>query len=519
MRDNSRQWSVLFLVLAVLFGGMVRFAPAVLGQFPINDGGMFYTMIGDLRANGFALPAETSYNYLGIPYAYPPLSLYAGALLSALGIPTMEVIRWLPALVSTLSILAFYWMATQMLGAGSIAALSTLAYALMPRSFSWYVMGGGLSRGLGMLFLLLTCGAVWIMFSRPGLRVTLLAAVCGAGAVLSHPETALHTVAACLLIWLFRGRTASSVRSALIVAAGALVLTSPWWVTVLIHNGFGTVVSALSAGGHSPYFWTSWLTMDFSEERYVTWLTVLGLLGFVIQSIKRQWFLPVWLLLPFAVEPRSAPAIAALPLAVLAGSGLADFVIPGVSSLVSGAKTAEADWTHLFMRSRAVKVVTSYIVLAALVGAFSYDLALARYIVPVASRRAMQWVRENTPAGARFLVLTSHSDPFSDPSAEWFPALAERTSSNTIQGQEWTLGQNFMPFLTALQDLPMCLTADPACLETWAADHGAKFDYVYLQTADSLVAWPSGLLLYQLRQDPNYTLVFENEGIAIFQRK
>jgi hypothetical protein len=171
------------------------------------------------------------------------------------------------------------------------------------------------------------------------------------------------------------------------------------------------------------------------------------------------------------------------------------------------------------MRSKAVKTVTSYIVLAALVGAFSYDLALARYVVPVASRQAMQWVRENTPQASRFLVLTAHEDPFSDPSAEWFPALAERTSINTIQGQEWMLGRDFMPFLNAVQDLPRCLTADPACLESWAAGRGTRFDYVYLQTAEPLVAWPSGLLLYQLQQDPNYSRVFENEGIAIFQRK
>ncbi len=518
MRDNSRQWSVLFLVLAVLFGGMVRFVPAVLGRFPINDGGMFFTMIGDLRANGFALPASTTYNHLNIPFAYPPLSLYVGAWLSALGISTMEVLRWMPAVVSTLSIPAFYWMAAQTLGSRPTAALSTVAYALMPRSFSWYVMGGGLSRGLGMLFLLLTCGAVWSMFSKPGWRTTLLAAVCGAGAVLSHPETGLHTLAACLLIWLFRGRSLAGVRSAAAVGAGVLVLTSPWWLAVLINNGFPTIQSALNAGGHSPYFWVAWLTLDFAEERFVTWLTVLGLIGFAVQCLKRQWFLPAWLLFPFAVEPRSATAIAAVPLAVLAGIGLAEFLIPGMYVLASGAR-ADTDWTLPFSKSGAVRAVTGYIVLAALAGAISYDLALAQYVVPATSRQAMQWVQANTAPAARFLVLTGHSDPFSDPTAEWFPALAQRTSSNTIQGQEWTLGRRFMPFLDGVTELQSCVNSAPTCVDEWEASQGIGFDYVFLQALDRSATTTSGLLLFQLKQDANYSLIYENPGVEIFARR
>jgi hypothetical protein len=357
------------------------------------------------------------------------------------------------------------------------------------------------------------------MFSRPSWRITLLAAVCGAGAVLSHPETGLHTLAACLLIWLFRGRNAAGIRSAALVGAGVLVLTSPWWLTVIILNGSNTIQSALSAGGHSPYFWVAWLTMNFAEERFVTWLTVLGIIGFVIKLIKREWFLPVWLLLPFVIEPRSATAISALPLAVLAGSGLADFVVPGVAALSSRAWNGDADWTALFSRSGAVRGVTGYIVLAALLGAVSYDLSLRNYVVPAEGRAAMQWVRDNTAEAARFLVLTAHTDPFSDPSAEWFPALAERMSTNTIQGREWTLGAEFMPFLNDVDALKTCLGSDPACLEQWADESGEPFDYVYLQAPDAQGSWPSGLLMYRLKADPHYSMVFENEAVAIFQRR
>ncbi|HEX8990781.1 MAG TPA: hypothetical protein VF784_03815, partial [Anaerolineales bacterium] len=187
--DDSAGWGYLFLAVALVLGASVRFAPTLLGHSIINDGGMFFAMIEDLKASSFLLPPYTSYNHLNIPFAYPPLSLYAGALLSAAGIPTGEIVRWLPAVVSSLSILAFYWMTFPILGSKPKASLAAVVYALMPRSFSWYVMGGGLSRSFGILFLLLTCGAAWRLFARPGWRGVALTAAFGAGAVLSHPET------------------------------------------------------------------------------------------------------------------------------------------------------------------------------------------------------------------------------------------------------------------------------------------------------------------------------------------
>ncbi len=520
MRSNTARWADLFLIFAIVLGALVRFAPAMLAHSTINDGGMFFAMIEDIKANHFLLPALTSYNGLNIPFAYPPLSLYLGALLSALGISVGGVIQWLPALVSSISILAFFWTATHMLGSRSTAALATVAYALMPRSFSWYVMGGGLSRSLGMFFLLLTCGSAWMLFAKGSRRWILLTALFGAGAVLSHPETGLHTLASCILIWLLRGRSRRSLRDAALVAAGVLLLTSPWWGTVIVQHGLAPFLTVLHAGGHSALFWTSWLTMDFAEERFVTVLTVLGLVGFAVQCAKRDWFLPVWLLFPFVVEPRSATAIAALPLAMLAGVGLAEFILPKLGALASHIQVDSADWTYWMDCSKAVRIAMGYVVFAALLGAFAYDLSLASYVIPAPSRDAMQWAQANTASGSRFLVLTGRSDPFSDPTTEWFPVLAKRTSVDTIQGQEWTLGAGFMPFLSDLGTLEGCLNSSPACLDKWATAHRVSFNYVFIEKASPTnPVQPPGLLAYQLGQDPAYSLVFQNQGVLIFARK
>ena len=333
MRNNQARWADLFLLLSVFLGAVVRFAPTMIAHSPINDGGMFYAMIGDLKANGFLLPAFTSYNHLNIPFAYPPLSLYAGAILSGLGIPTIEIMRWLPPLVSTLSIFAFFWMASSHAWLKADGRLVCDGLCTDAPLILLVCDGGRAQPDVWHPFLLLACGSAWALFSQRGRKYIWLTAVFGAAAILSYPETGLHTAAACLLIWFFKGRNRTGLRDALVVGIGVILLTSPWWGTVLAQHGWAPFRSALNTGGHGGLFWIPWLTFDFAEERFVTLFTVLGLIGLALACIRRQWFLPAWLLLPFLIEPRSATAIAALPLAILAGLGLADFVIPRLASL------------------------------------------------------------------------------------------------------------------------------------------------------------------------------------------
>ena len=518
MRKNQIGWAALFFWLSVLFGAWVRFLPTLEANAPINDGGMFYVMITDLRANHFLLPAFTSYNHLNIPFAYPPLSFYVAGLISSIGISTFDILRWLPPLISTLSIFAFYWMASLMLVSRSKASLATMAYALMPRLFSWYVMGGGLSRSFGLLFLLLTCASVWVVFTQRAPKYILWTALFGAGAILSHPETGLHAATACALIWLFKGRSSRGVRDALLMAVGVILFASPWWGTVLLQHGFAPFQSALNTGGHDAFFWIAWITLDFSEERFATILMVLGLIGFAVQCARRDWFLPLWVLVPFVVEPRSAMAIATIPIATLAGISLSDLVIPGIAAFNSRSNAAAYDWEKYISGSWIVKLFLSYILLYALIGAVTYDFSLATYVVSPENRAAMDWIASNTPFGSRFIVLTGQPDPLADPIAEWFPAYSSRTSQNTIQGREWILGKDFTAFRVRLNQLQSCLNSAPSCVENWASLNRLNCDYLYVEKSSAANPIP-GTLLYILRQSRDYSLIFENNSAAIFARK
>lgn len=518
MNSQKSGWAGLLLLFVLLFGAIVRFLPTIWTGVPINDGGMFYVMLRDLVASHFLLPAFTSYNNLHIPYVYPPFPFYIGGGLSVLGVSILDVLRWLPPLVSVLSIFAFYLLSELILESKTKAVLAAMAYALMPRSFSWYVMGGGLSRSFGVFFLLLTCAAAWRLFQQQQQKYVFLTAGFGAGVVLSHPEMALHAMTACVLIWLFKGRSLRSLKDAVAAAVGVVVLTAPWWIAVLTRHGFGPISSVLSTGAQQGLPNVSWFVFGFSEERFIPLFTLLGLAGFALQIMRRDWFLPIWLILPFVVEQRSAPAAAVFPLAILAGIGLSDLVISPLLTILHRDNFVGTNLSVAMAHSLTVRLVLGFVILYALFDALVYDISLTHYVYSSQDVVAMQWIRSHTSPSSRFIVLTGRQDPFADPSVEWFPAFSERMSLNTIQGREWQLGRNFLPFLKDLAALQTCINKNMSCVESWARTNHADFDYVYVEKPESQNT-SSHSLAYELTQNVGYALVFQNTGVAIYRRR
>src|SRR5439155_11333388 len=117
-RLSTADVAALIALLGIVnLGLFVRLVLVAAGKgFPLNDGGMFYAMVQDLQRAGYHLPAFTSYNGGNIPYAYPPLGFYlAGALNDVAHISLIDILRFLPAIASTLTIPAFYLLARPVL--------------------------------------------------------------------------------------------------------------------------------------------------------------------------------------------------------------------------------------------------------------------------------------------------------------------------------------------------------------------------------------------------------------------
>ncbi len=97
---------------AIGLGLILRLYFVLRTDFPLNDGGLFYTMVQDIQRDGFLLPAYTSYNLDNIPFSYPPIAFYLAGISQLLtGASLVDIFRLLPALFSLLTIVVVAYFA------------------------------------------------------------------------------------------------------------------------------------------------------------------------------------------------------------------------------------------------------------------------------------------------------------------------------------------------------------------------------------------------------------------------
>ena len=323
-------WEHLAIPCGALLVGVLTRLPYLLRyDAPLNDGGLFYLMVQELQQSGYRLPTYTAYNGAGIPFAYPPLGLYLAGLIDALGPwSLLDVFRFLPLAFSLLTIPAFWVLARELLPWRAAVPYATLAFPLLPCSFLWLIMGGGLTRSLGLLLALLALWQGYLLFARGGARHLAATAALAAGTVLSHPSMALFLAYSLGLFFLAYGRHRRGLGRAALAAGGAAALSAPWWGTVILRHGVGPLF--LASGTSAPL--ASGLIrlgiLALTDEPYFPVLGGLAVLGALASLKARRFFLPIWVLAAFTVDPRKALTGGAMPLAMLAGIGVVEVLIP-----------------------------------------------------------------------------------------------------------------------------------------------------------------------------------------------
>lgn len=526
MRFNLlKRPSIAFgVILAIELGSLVRLLPIALHDFPLNDGGLFYRMTEDLAANGFRLPLVTSYNGGGIPFAYPPLGFYVAAGLNLLTkVPLLELTRWLPALFSILTIPAFYFLARRILASSELATIAALIFALIPRSHTWMVMGGGLARSPGMLFSLLSILQVVRYLERPTWKGASILGVLLALVTLSHLEMAWFALTTLALLWIFRGKTRTTLGGLALALALAAALSSSWWLPVTLNHGIGPFVQAGLTGNHT---WSSGLAIfsNFTDEPSLGLFVVLGFLGASWCIARRELLLPIWLFSLFILDPRAAATDATAPLAMLVALAIAFVVLPPLarpahhpgatpeqpSSPGSGVAVVSGRTRNMVVAALAV-----YGVYAALISPFLPWSSIVR--LRTGEAEAMRWIGANLPPSVDFLVVSARLRWGSDPLSEWFPALTHARSPATPQGKEWTGG------LWEAQDryiaLQLCAGSGLPCLEDWAAKTMTHFDYVLVAKFPDTSYVQTEALVTDLAQSLEYELVYSNSEAAVFSRR
>ncbi|MDP9238050.1 MAG: glycosyltransferase family 39 protein [Chloroflexota bacterium] len=515
--DRIQVRPAVALLTALLVGGLMRLTFVLSADFPLNDGGLFYAMIGDLRAASFHLPQTTSYNAADIPFTYPPLGFYFGGLLTQITpLDAFDVLRLLPLFVSIATIPAFYLLARSLLPSRSENLAATFVFALLPRGSMWMIMGGGLTRSFGLLFMILALQQLHTAYTTRRTRPVLLTMLFGGLTLLSHMEmTLLLLVGGCALFAAF-GRSRDGVRRSIAIAGGALLVAAPWWMTVVARYG---VSPFFAAGGSRSVLdlrpLLQIVTLNAGNEALFPLLTLLGICGLLVCLGERRWFLPVWIAAAALAEPWVLATAVTVPLALLGGVGVTRALIPFAERVTGDTRP----WLQSWAPAVVLAIVIVYAAIAGLVATSSLSSALPR-----SERQAMAWAAENTPPSSRFLVVSG--EPWwGDKASEWFPVLGQRPSVATPQGLEWLPNGRFGATRKAHELAQECAGHNSDCLTQWSVSTGVSFSHIYLSKSvpRSLARFNYDdcclVLRSSLMQDPSYIAIYDGPGATIFVRR
>ena len=509
------------LALVAIFGlGLwVRAVHVLPAGFPLNDGGLFYAMAEDIQHAGYALPEFSSYNDGTIPFAYSPLAFYFAALLDDLTpLSLLDSVWLLPLIESVFVVAAFHLFARSVLSDRWAAVVATAAFAIVPRSFIWLIMGGGLTRALGLAFALLALREARRASTEERWWLpALLGAVYLALTVLAHLEAAAFLVASLPLFTLFPPRR-QGVLALAAIGLGGLLFTAPWWGLVLTRHGVEPFQAARDFGGSlfsEGALDTMWLQLRdpiFTGEPFFPLIGALGLLGAVHAVARGRWLLPAWWLLILLLNMRAFPTFAAVPTALLVGVAVRWVIAPSLTRGPPSTASALPRWAARWRRPAqfaGIAAIAGGALWFAIIGALEERRGDQRYLeaLSAAEVEAMEWVAQRTPEDARFVVI-SRNRWFADRDGEWFPALADRESVTTVQGYEWVQGEFVRRSILQFRALN-CRNENADCLET--IDQREPFDYVYVPPI-CCSAMRASLL-----HDPRYDVIY-NRGATIARR-
>jgi hypothetical protein len=550
----------VWIAAALLTGFVVRAVHIVSADFPLNDGGLFYVMVQELERAHYRLPEFTSYNSLGIPFAYPPLGFYiAGFLHQFTPLSLIDIFRLLPLIVTTLTIAAFALLARDLLGNNETAIAAVFAFALIPRSFIWLLMGGGITRSFGFLFAILALHQVYLMYTRQRWAFFVPAALFGGLTLMSHLGTVPFLLFSIALFFLAYGRHKHGVLSSIALGIGMLAVSAPWWATIVATHGFGPFVAANASGSsifsdsdarRATLGWLAHLGVGSSTggstaEPLFPILGTMALLGALYSVSRKRFLLPVWWLTIIMFDTRAGATYAVVPVAMLAGLGITHVLFSVLSSnrdhdspLIRTSRNVHerlwvqrrASWRSSLLPHSFPILLYVFIYSYAVLGAVSTKLTPASETRNLATlskeeRAAMQWVAATTPPSSRFVVVPENEWTGWNISktSEWFPVLAERSSVGTVQGYEWLPNGGFRKQVNNFKPLRKCASGTVKCLDDWSRQTAMEFTHVYipqpsLSAAESYLLCCE-LLISSLKDDSRYELLYSGPGAVVFAKR
>ncbi len=527
MNKTANQWNKSKLFVIVIFMGMfVRAWLIMRSNFPLNDGGLFYTMINNLIENKFILPLYTTYNQNHIPFAYPPLSLYFLAILKYIGFDLLSLMRVLPVVFNILTIPIFYSVCRKILKTETQAFFAALTFAILPPVYEWQIMGGGITRSPALFFSILAWDQS-LKFKKTHLyKDIILTIVFSALSGLCHIEIFMVTIILVLITLIFNESFSFCFKYGMVYLIGNFLSVIPYWAIIIQRFGLSPFIAALFSGefnlGDSV---VRLLFGSITGETMFTPIVVISLVGLVIIIQKKEYFLLSYILAIILFDPRSLARSLSLPISFLSGIGFEAFI-----AFVKNKGNDQAiDSEKKYQNSKWVSIPLIGIILIGYIIIRTAITSSIFLVLPGSSlefltsndQNAMEWIEKNTIRDEKFLVLSPPVNWEKDFRSEWFPALTKRRSINTVQGSEWLDGGEYYLLQEIHEDAGKCYKSNLSCLDNLDAKYDLDYSMIYfsgkLSSEDgNITPYPIEM---EFRSSPDFQLVYENETVSVFSLK
>ncbi len=494
----EHRWLLAAMALSLFIGA----SSAVRYPDPVAAGGLFASATQHISDNNYRLPSHIpNYTDGGVPFAYPPLMLYAlAALHDITGMSVLTLERWLPPLLTAAYLPAFFLLAEELLHDRRTALFATLIMAVSPSAFYYHIDAGGVVRAPALAFLLIGLWASHRMLRAGDCRDVAGAVVAFALTLMSHVGYAAMFAASVVVFWIFESRTRDGVLRCGIVAIAGLLLSAPWWLQVVYEHGPGVFVNPLITHRSAAGTLYRTITLTIEREPFLPIWHVLAIVGGLYQIARGRWLLPVWLVaLILAYPPEESLMLAVSMLAAIA---VFDLIIPRAEEMQShaiatiGAATLIVGALGLYGAGSALATVQRFP---------RSDVAFWGPYFDDDDREAMAWANDSTLPDSHFMVVGNQ--------AEWFPYFSDRTSVVGEWGAEWKRGE-FRKQQDMFNDMVACGHKLVDCIEQIRDDNNLPVDYVYLPKTDDTIS-----LRHSIGESANWQLAYENSGVIVFRSR
>jgi len=508
---NPKIFEIIFGLLVLVVGVSVRINFVSGSSYPMNDGGFFFTMTEELIENGFRLPKFTSYNFSDIPFAYPPLAFYIVGIINKLsGISLLSLFRYFPLVISCLTIPAYYLLTGHFFKDKIYRLLTVYLFVTLPRSFEWFVMGGGITRSVGFLFAILAIYFIWNSLEEDKFGPNLTwGAVFSGLTILSHPVTSLFLVFSVIVIYLYN--YPFIIKNGILLVFMIIGITSPWWITILGFHGISPYIGASNTGHLNWFEIKNLITLNFGYENqyFLSVVSLLAILGMFSKRKKMSLLLTIiWILGYFAI-PRGGIDLLTAFLPALAVLGFEVVTNPWNKE----ERTEGGGNFPLQIGSKRTRTLLFFFILYLFLGAYTYKYVNNKFELRLDRNNvmAMEWLKENTKETDSVLLVPTFNENrywWNDYISEWFPALSARKNVTTVQGYEW-IPAKFDERILMYTSLRSC-GLDYHCIQEWQLEFHIEVDYIYLDNLNN-----QGSLAENLLDTNVYSIDYENENVMI----